>query len=489
MASIVFGRPTFVVPIMPAGNIDAKCIVQFRPRSGWKGEFGFDWFRIGDTSLGGDENYETLIGQYYDKALIDDTKERNGNSNSWTAFFKADPQPAGFTVFENTNAIKNLYGEYTYSLENDASGNPVTKKYYKPVMTLFPKVVDPANPNKVLESGEAKLELYLEFQKIDGRKVKPDKVVFEMDNTLMDASHPLVNIDKHTILKKDLDSKIDIKLTCTAEFTYDREIKVWAITLDEAGNEKTKLSAGILKMIAPSKKTTKEVVIVRVTTSIGTGSRKELDFFKRNLKQALIAVNVTEQTPNALGRLEEIKIDVRSVTKIDVTAATHSNVTIDFETEFNVDKNNNIVTENWTPPHGVDIQEYLKTELELKYPGQFTNHFQLFFLENTCDFFEINDSSGNTLQTGTTKGFSNFNSNTGIMFSGHSEGTIAHECMHGLGLHHSFFAFKFCYKALKTDNIMDYSNSDTDKVTGLPSTVLDRISTWFWQWKVLNINI
>ena len=75
------------------------------------------------------------------------------------------------------------------------------------------------------------------------------------------------------------------------------------------------------------------------------------------------------------------------------------------------------------------------------------------------------------------------------MFLGHTETTIGHECMHGLGLQHSFFGNSFLYKAQKTDNIMDYSHLEKDKVTGALSIVLDRVSTWYWQWDILNPNI
>ena len=61
--------------------------------------------------------------------------------------------------------------------------------------------------------------------------------------------------------------------------------------------------------------------------------------------------------------------------------------------------------------------------------------------------------------------------------------------MHGLGLEHSFFGDSFLYKAQKTDNIMDYSHLTIDTVTKLSSPFLDRVSTWYWQWDVLNSKI
>lgn len=72
------------------------------------------------------------------------------------------------------------------------------------------------------------------------------------------------------------------------------------------------------------------------------------------------------------------------------------------------------------------------------------------------------------------------------MFGNHSEFTIAHECLHGLGLPHSFFGDSFLYKALQTDNIMDYSHQDFDLVNGVSHKPIDRVATWYWQWQIIN---
>lgn len=75
----------------------------------------------------------------------------------------------------------------------------------------------------------------------------------------------------------------------------------------------------------------------------------------------------------------------------------------------------------------------------------------------------------------------------GVMFSQHNEYTIAHECLHGLGLPHSFFGDSFVYQAQKTDNIMDYSHQERDMVNGgVFHKKIDRIATWYWQWQIIN---
>lgn len=453
--------------------LDATCIVQFRPRSNWKGEFGFDWFRIGDTGLDGDTDYATLIGQYYTKVLTDPTTARNNDVNSWTTFFQTDPQPSAFSSSDRLDRLKNLYGNYSYSLD----GNPVRKRYYRPFITLFPRTPDPANPKKFLEKGEAELQLYLEFQKVDGKEVKPDRVIFEVDGHLADNSHALVSISKSTIDKKDLSKKIEIVVTCNASFDVDKDINVFTVMLDESGKEKSRQSAGVLRIIAPAKQLQKNIVIVRVRTSAGNGKYAGIKEFKRNLRQALIIPNIVEKTRNTRGSLEDITLDVRK--------SVDNYNSIDFNTEFGV-TGKNLVNEDGNT---ISLQNYLKAELEIKYPSQFTNHFKLFFLDNLNDYYEEKDAEGNVIKSGSTLGYSNRNTDFGIMFGNHDDSTIGHECLHGLGLPHTFFGNDYIYKALNTDNVMDYSHLSKDKVTGAPSTVLDRVSTWYWQWKKVNSNI
>jgi hypothetical protein len=450
-------------------KLDAKCIVHFRPKSSWKGEFGFDWFRIGDTDFDGDTNYETLIGQYYDKTLTDSTTARNTNGNIWTKNFKADPQPAAFSQFDQIDELKRTYGIFTYSLEKDSTGDAITKQYYKPVIALLPTEADPKNLGKFIETGKAKLELHLEFEKKDGTVVKPNKLVLEMDGVLMDDKHPLVSLDKHTIEKGDLAKKIDVEITSKTAFTADKEIKVWAITMDNAGNQTAKLQAGVLKMIAPAKKITKNIVVVLVKTEGGTGNPASLDIFTRNLKQAFIKTNITIEGVKG-GRLGKIEIDL--------SIPSNNLHNTNFDTACNVDK-----TSRFHNIRSKTQLDYLLVKtLERDYNGQFDNHFKLFFLANAIDL--VLNENGEPQEY--TAGYSNPNSDYGVMFFGHDKYTIAHECLHGLGLPHSFFGDSFLYKAQKTDNIMDYSHLPIDKATGLPNSPIDRIASWYWQWQIIN---
>jgi len=132
----------------------------------------------------------------------------------------------------------------------------------------------------------------------------------------------------------------------------------------------------------------------------------------------------------------------------------------------------------------MSLEALLNETLERDYPGQFTNHFKLFFLNNTYNKTTNADGSSSGIA-----GYSRTNSQFGIMFSDHTESTIAHECLHGLGLPHTFFGNNYLYKAQKTENVMDYSHLTIDKATGGANIPLDRFSTWYWQWKIINQNI
>jgi hypothetical protein len=285
-----------------------------------------------------------------------------------------------------------------------------------------------------------------------------------MDGVVMDDNHPLVKIDKAIIEKKDISSHKDIIMTCKTTFAVDKDILIWAITKDKEGIE-SKLSAGKLIIIAPSKRINRDIVVVKVKTPSGTGANKSLDDFKRNLKQALITTTIVGDT----------RIEGNEIT-IDVSVPANNVGRLNYNTAFAVASKNMIEIDG--------LAEFLVNQLEAKYPNIYTNHFKLFFLPETLNF--VSGESGDS----STRGFSSLGADYAVMFSNHDETTIGHECMHGFGLSHSFNSLApYTYKAMQTDNIMDYSHWETDPITKLPRTKLTRVSTWYWQWHVLNNNI
>ena len=119
-------------------TIPEKCLVLFRPPADWKGEYGFDWLRQGDTGLSGDVDYKTIVGGY------------------GTAY--ATVSTAVFTA--STPKYQSLkggfYNPFQSSWKKNADNTPY--EYLTPWLALFPADQCVGNQKKC----EAKLSLNIE---------------------------------------------------------------------------------------------------------------------------------------------------------------------------------------------------------------------------------------------------------------------------------------------------------------------------------------
>ncbi len=80
---------------------EPEVVLNFRPENTWKGEFGFDWLRTGDTSLFGDNKYEDIVSKQYKEAAFTNLET---NQNKYKGHFKKDP-----AQFEK---LKKKYGTF-----------------------------------------------------------------------------------------------------------------------------------------------------------------------------------------------------------------------------------------------------------------------------------------------------------------------------------------------------------------------------------------
>ncbi len=450
---------------------NAIAIVHFRPKEGWKGEFGFDWFREKTDFIKDSENYQELIGKYYiqdpkkefrkyekrmkdpnyDKSqdILNNTKSMRylfiADSNSWyiktdstnSEYFKLDPQ-----FFEKDNSLEKLKNEYiAFKYYKESKKKREILPYYASYITLFPKTEN---------YGINEAEIQLNITNLDD-KVKPDYFVFKIGNQELDENHihPLIDIDKLKIRKEDIKKgKVTIKITCKAakDFDENRCIEILAV------KEEKRTLAGCLIMIAPK---IKEIDVVLVSTKVykGFGNINKHSnwktFFKNLAGQALIKVNFIEN--DVKGKLIEIDIS-RLPNK-----------------PYKMDSNGTIIDKT-------GLAKVLKTELDSKYP-ECNGKLILFFLDT--DSTEVG-------------GFYDETENVCMIFSNHTIETIPHEFLHSQGLPHSFFVNnpkRFVFKAMETHNIMDYSHIIDDPITGKERTPKDRYYTWFWQWRIVNNNI
>ncbi|CAA0151640.1 type VI secretion system tube protein TssD [Tenacibaculum maritimum] len=213
---------------------ESKVLVNFRVHEKYKGEFGFDWIRVGDTGKKGDTKYKDIIGKY----------------NRGKRFVQSN---AEYTKLQN---------------KFERFSHPVKKgeDYTIPILTLLPdkKAVFSLNV-EILNTMPKKVEL------------KYDKTYFKLNKD---------EISYKKIGKKTLKDYLEVK--CIKEFASDQYIEV------EADGE----LSGKLKILANDKphRYRADIAFVNVTTKLGrkpkTGkSSKGQSEFTKYFNQALANAN------------------------------------------------------------------------------------------------------------------------------------------------------------------------------------------------------
>lgn len=418
----------------PQSLIDARCIVLFRPHAAWKGEYGFDWFRGGDTGMDTDPNwFGKIVGKHYDNATY---KQLYLDTNSWSPFFKED--------WKMYDRILHSYKNYPIIWKKKVKGNIYL--YPVPVLTML--------------KGEKhrltlKVEVDLAPQKLQIKQKKasvndPDYFHFNVtDLPIKNGKYPLENF---------------LEITCTKSFKHDQTIEVLA-------DDKP---CGWLTVKANDVSVHKHIpiVIVNVITKNGANTTKGQivsggeAFFKQGLKQAYVF-----PTNNTIERLPA---------DLDVTAPLGLNKASLFEREYCDSKG---IAYSYGKTLRQPMLDFLDRFLEMQYPGKYTNHYKLYFIAQTYNT-TVAGKPGFIIQ-----GFSNFNTLHGVYFNGHDKSTVTHETLHALGLPHTFDGIspeaKFTYKAQQTDNLMDYCHWHYD-ILGNPRKSVQGKTLFYWQMEVLN---
>ncbi|WFO17351.1 hypothetical protein M601_006490 [Cellulophaga baltica 4] len=216
----------------------SKVLVNFRPHNGYKGEFGFDWFRVSDTSRQGDVWYKNIVGNY-----------KTGD------FIQSDAQ------------YVKLAKQY------DQEPHPIKPKdiYLVPIMALY------ANES-------AKFSLKVEVEGSDAKKIEYiyDKDLFRLSKP--DVSHKTVG--KQTLAD-------DVEITCIKEFGTDEYIEVladgnFAGKLKVLANDKAhRYQANIVFVHVRT-----EITPTKPRRGVSTG---EKTFLTKYLNQALIKPNIIKR--------------------------------------------------------------------------------------------------------------------------------------------------------------------------------------------------
>lgn len=384
----------------PLQEIEAKCIVHFRPKKDWKGEdYGFDWMRIGDINLingqnvFGDTNYKEIVSkQYTDNAfstLVTDI-------NSYEGHFKKDA-----VLYAK---LRHIYDAHTISWKqiDDGTGNCVPEEYYCSWLSIYPKA-------------KAIISLIVDIEE------EPDLLRFEDNENFKITPKEIIVKGRG---KKALPDHITIE--CLKEFNNDQTITVSAIKQDDNCNDQ-KLVAGKIKVWANdvSKQKSKKVVFVQVIPYEGALSRDinlEKDRINKYLGQALIALDETSD-----------------IVKLDVC---------DDKDSFDSFINGAVIKIN----NGAEkLHRYLNKKLVEKMGNQYDSHFKAFFLNDPGDGVSGYSYMGADFAVV----FSGANDQTAAHEFLHSlelpHSFSNQECEE---IKHDIFTYEYA----RTENLMDYSH-------------------------------
>lgn len=473
----------------PPIKSDAKCIVYARPKATWKGEFAFDWFREGNSLLLDDVDFNEIVGKYYskpEKELVKIIEKENISSlsdnfikdpNQWyivdkdsdnnitgaKEYFKKDPQ---FLSADNSlDKLKEIYQGFRYT----PKGSEEEKIYYSSIIGLFPENED-YGPN------QAELNLHIEFLTDE----KPDYLIFRVDGIEITEQHPIIGLSRYKIENPTELEALTIRCKARGgkngviELFYNRTKDIQIYSVKKSENDKfPEHLAGVIKFVNPTAAQKKKILIIKVQTAaneIGEPKTNSLSIFEKVLNQCLLQPDFITHDKDG----KEFKLDIsqeKHQFREKCKATQKDGVTTIFSTGY--------------------LGKMMVDELQSQFPNYMgSEYFRLYFL----DVLYKDKSS-------MIRGYSNPNDNFGIMFKNHDPETIAHECLHGLGLPHTFsYDIKkygkdtFAYKAQTTQNIMDYSamkNNPIEVYNGKTNTHTpkEEYYLWYWQWKKVNRNI
>ncbi|KQB37502.1 type VI secretion system Vgr family protein [Flavobacterium aquidurense] len=445
-------------------EIEAKCIVYFRPKKGWQGEdCGFDWMRDQDTNLitgssavFGDAKYKNIVGKQYKEPTFA-TLETGIND------FK------GF--FDTTNndmlyqSLKNEYNTHLIPWKTkkdaigvdlkDASGSVIHEDYFCSWLSLYPSKKSNNTPTG-FSNTKATISLIIDIEE------EPDVLRFE-DNSFFIITPKEINVTGKGKSKFAISDSVTIE--CLQEFSTDQTISINAITKDVAGVETKKL-AGRLYVWANHTAKQKEAKILLVdviapviTTGNPGNSVGQQALFEKYLRQALIETKVITET-------------------VDISADAG------FVAQYVRSGEIGAYYDGRAPTGFITLQDYIYNKLkdQLKAINPADEH-------KYDDYYKaiyLGENGGYIDSTGNVNGLNGYTlGKYVVLFPTKNDQTAAHEFLHSFNLPHSFTNKEadsnalFTFQYAKTENLLDYSHY-------IPET---RYNLWKWQWIKANESI
>jgi len=413
-------------------KVPLACNVHFRPKADWKGEFGFDWLRIGDA---GEVKYKDIIA---------------GGYKGVDAAGKAQ-------VYNKTDAYVELKKAYQPMTTVIKSPPDNLAEYFVPYLNLYSKdvVLKPAPLTEV----ELRVLVGVE-------KSEPDKIEFEFDPNFF-------SLDKKTLADKAVAAKHEasdktIKITCLKEFDTDQKIEAWAYPKGWKTKSDATLAGQLIvgKNNAAARKELKIVFIkvktrINKTVNVGSLQAGEKDHIINSLHQALIHAVVDDGPEPVLDLTKDERfMIVTKAGKKQYGRYIYKKVNV---ADTNID--GGLYEDYEDAAKKKEMFIYARAAFIKKNKKYETYFTVLMFDEPTYDpvtYGQVEDFGVH---------------NVGLFKATRPTGVLSHEGLHGLGLYHTHETSgqkdaKFFFDFKKTDNIMSYNFAAMN-------------TTWAWQWQII----
>lgn len=466
--------------------IDPRCIVEFRPVDNWKGEYGFDWFRRGDTKerfnkKDNKSSYSTLVGKYIPKVLYNAIFSTTIRQNDFKRIAKYDKNTKEATDQNTQNdCLNELCKEY---LRREIRGE--NRLYYIPTLSLFYNNYlineNKWGPTKAVVKLliDAKDIKRLEFICDEGIIVETDTVnhensLLEIDSRLPDGSEYISDNPKKYIdigsEKKELYLEVSSFLDSSNSKESTKSIKVYAKTEEEIKNNVVGSFSGRLNVVL-SKVKVIDICIVNVRIK-SNGNQcpvhkpDEIEKEKERIRKALAQAHVLPHF------MPERTIDMEENQHQEYFHRT----TQDNKPVMLID-----VPPSQSPVSNLfdDLSAYFNSPLTEDEKTKFGEVYKLFFINKSGGMWEYDVTDPNNPHIIITGGLLGQARDLGgketIVFKNNDSATVPHELFHCMGLEHTFEnSNRHTFKALETSNLMDYSE--------------EGFSLWKWQWEELRKN-
>ena len=438
----------------------AYAIVEFRPLDSYDGDFGFDWFRVGDC---GDKAFKDII-----------ISPLSQLENEYKKFNVPDS--------ENQEKFIPYYIPYLslYSDKVSATVKEGEKPPYKAELRMSLRILSE------LEKIEFDYDEKYFSIKLDGKeqKVLPEKSLVPCEKHFLSYTIQITCRIKEEATAATGKGQTK-KTTDTAEdgFRENKEIKVWAYPTGDKDGKYRKLAGKIILPMNDSfHRGRKNVVFVKVKTDIedtktypksNNGVQdKEISRLKKALYQSL--------TYTATEKYSEI-LDLTDNNDFKIIRKEGKEVFGKFIYQKGITK----------VPSGMDKNKTTDKQLFQDHPKFFSTLRQLFLdlpkntkYKNYIIAFYFEESTYDTFvlpsrEWGLVPGqIEEIGKKTLAVFAKHYDDTLAHETLHACGLYHPFDKqSKHQFQKHMTDNIMDYRKDESEPF---------KTFTWAWQWKIVN---